>query len=93
MRVDALRCVLKGVIGEVLPVLHHGLIFKQLSARILGQSTRPAAHDNETHLVDVLPPPDQLLLLPPREHAELGADEADLARPPPRHCRCSAERD
>ena len=54
---------------------------------------RGPARRETTHLVDVLPPPDELLLLPAREHAELRPDEADLARPPPRHCRCSTERD
>ena len=37
-----------------------------------------------THLIDVLPLPDELLPLPAREHAELRADEADLACAAPR---------
>ena len=45
------------------------------------------------YLVDILALPDELLALPPGEHAKLGADETDLARATPRDGRRARERD
>lgn len=46
--------------------------------------------DVGTHLEDVLLP-HELLPLPTRQEAELGADEADLARPAPDHSGSAGE--
>ena len=97
MRVHGLGRVLERVVGEVLPILDYGLVLEQLWGGRAG-AVRPHGLSHKraregAYLVDVLALAEQLLPLPAGEHAELGADEADLARPPPRQGRCTAERD
>lgn len=91
MRVDGLRRVLERVVREVLPVLDDGLVLEELRPTYRKQGEKGG--EGGTDLVDVFPTPDELFFLPARQDAELGADEADLARPAPRDRRRPAERD
>jgi hypothetical protein len=67
------------------------LVLKQLTVRLLTIETKE--YVRRTHLVDVFFPPDELVQRPLGEHAELGCDEADLARAPPHDRRRPAEGD
>lgn len=96
---DARRRRLERVLGERLVVLDDRRRVEQLRERprhqISNSSHRCAESSRAragTHLKDVLLA-DELLALPPSQEAELGPDEADLARAAPHDRRRARERD